>query len=154
MRGRKPKPAALKLIRGNPGRRRVNTREPSPPAEPPSCPKHLTAEGRREWQRITAHLRDMGLLAACDRAALASYCVLWARWVKAEQTIRSQGELLKARKTGTAYPNPWLSVAQRSMILMLKFSTEFGLTPSSRTRVRSAEVAGNRDEFTQFLEGS
>ncbi len=30
MRGRKPKPTALKLVSGNPGHRPLNTREPKP----------------------------------------------------------------------------------------------------------------------------
>jgi P27 family predicted phage terminase small subunit len=153
MRGRKPKPTALKILAGNPGRKRINDREPRPPAEAPSCPQHLSAEGRREWRRICAQLRHMGLLSACDRAALAAYCAAWARWSKAEAKIKSLGEILRTKKTGSEYLNPWLSVAQKSMILMLRFLTEFGLTPSSRTRLRTGEAtAGERDEFQQFLE--
>ena len=32
MRGRKPKPTALKLLEGNPGKRRINGTEPKPPS--------------------------------------------------------------------------------------------------------------------------
>ena len=47
-RGRKPKPTAVKIDEGNPGKRRINGREPKPPASLPDCPAHLSDEAKLE----------------------------------------------------------------------------------------------------------
>jgi hypothetical protein len=41
MRGRKPKPTALKRLDGNPGKRGYNHDEPVLPEGLPDCPGHL-----------------------------------------------------------------------------------------------------------------
>jgi phage terminase small subunit len=80
MRGRKPKPTALKMFEGNPGKRALNRNEPKPPAETPDCPVHLDDEAQAEWNRITPELSTLGLIARIGRAALAAYCQAWSRW--------------------------------------------------------------------------
>ena len=41
MAGRKPKPTALKKLEGNPGKRKLNMKEPMPEKGMPDCPKWL-----------------------------------------------------------------------------------------------------------------
>ena len=41
MAGRKPKPTAQKKLEGNPGKRKLNTKEPVPGKGMPDCPKWL-----------------------------------------------------------------------------------------------------------------
>ena len=48
MAGRKPKPTALKKLEGNPGKRKLNTKEPMPGKGMPDCPKWLLPEGSEE----------------------------------------------------------------------------------------------------------
>ena len=62
MRGRKPKPTALKLLEGNPGKRRINGSEPKPPASRPTCPAHLSPSAKAEWKRLAEALNRIGLL--------------------------------------------------------------------------------------------
>ena len=38
MAGRKPKPTAVKKLEGNPGKRKLNTKEPVPAKGMPACP--------------------------------------------------------------------------------------------------------------------
>ena len=76
MRGRRPKPTALKKLQGNPGRRPLNTAEPKPPrarAVPP-CPPYLEGEARREWHRMAPMLSASGMMSLADATALAAYC--------------------------------------------------------------------------------
>ena len=47
-RGRKPTPTAMKLLEGNPGKRKLNDKEPRPEKKAPSCPKWLEPEGKKE----------------------------------------------------------------------------------------------------------
>lgn len=62
MAGRKPKPAALKKLEGNPGKRKLNAKEPVPGKGMPDCPKWLLLEAKLEWNRLYMKLSEMGVL--------------------------------------------------------------------------------------------
>lgn len=141
MRGRKPKPVALRVIEGNRGKRRL-PRTPEPPAAAPDAPDHLDEAARAEWGRIVAELMAVGLVTRPDRAALAAYCVTYSRWVKAERRIQETAELVRT-PNGSLQQSPWVSIANRSLELMYKFLTEFGLTPVSRVRLSAKEAASS-----------
>ena len=49
MAGRKPKPTAVKKLEGNPGKRKLNTKEPNPGKGMPDCPAWLLPEAKTEW---------------------------------------------------------------------------------------------------------
>ena len=141
MQGRKPKPTALKLVQGNPGRRPLNLDEFRPDVAIPRCPSHLQGDARKEWRRISAELAKYGLMSEVDRAALAFYCVNWARHVEAEEMIeraaKASGGSGLFVKTPNGYPvqSPWLAVSNKAMELCRAFLAEFGMSPASRTRV-------------------
>lgn len=143
MKGRKPKPIALKRLAGNPGKRPLRE-EPQPPMpdSTPYVPRHLNDEAKREWRRIIKVLMDLGLYTEVDRAALAMYCQAWGRWVEAERELVKQGAVLTSDK-GNLYQNPWLHVANKAWEQMRKVLAEFGLSPSSRSRLML--TAGERD---------
>jgi P27 family predicted phage terminase small subunit len=132
----------LKLLNGNPGRRRLNAGEPKPPSAVPSPPAHLNAAARREWRRMAPLLASLGLLSRLDRAALAAYCATYARWAASEAAIAKSGTIVAAPKSGTPMVNPYLGVAERALDRMAKLLTEFGLTPSSRARIDAGAPAG------------
>lgn len=138
MAGRRPKPTALKRLAGNPGKRPLNEREPQPVVKIPACPRHLTGEARREWRRISAELVLLGVVTVIDRAALAAYCTAWARWVDAETQVAKLGTIVRT-SNGNLIQNPYLAVANRAMEQMTRLAAEFGMTPSSRSRVQVAE---------------
>lgn len=88
-------------------------------------------------------------MSEVDRAAIAFYCVTWARHVEAEDMIQkaaaaSGGSGLFV-KTPNGFPvqSPWLSVSNKAMELCTKFLTEFGMTPSARTRVTQSALQGD-----------
>lgn len=133
-RGPPPKPTVLKLIEGNPGKRKLNSREPRPrPARPP-CPKELDAGARKEWRRIVRELDEFGLLTNLDRAALAGYCQAWSDWLDAREKIAKYGKLTKGAK-GNLVKSPVVRLADDALTHLRALAAEFGFTPSSRTRV-------------------
>ena len=154
MRGRKPKPTALRSIEGNPGKRQLNDREPQPPEGVPDCPEELDDVARAEWFRTAAVLKEMGLLSPADRTALAVYCTAYSRWVQAEAQVRKYGAIVKSPNKGFPMKSPYLTVADQSAEMMRKFMVEFGLTPSSRSRIRVPEGGDAGDAFDQFVEAS
>lgn len=151
MRGRKPTPTVLKLREGNPGKRPLNDQEPQAPAEVPSCPEFLNDVAQEEWRRISIILDEMGLLSAADRAALAAYCTVYSRWVAAEKQVAKYGTIVKSPDKGFPMKSPYLTVADQAMESMRKFLVEFGLTPSSRSRIRVGGKTAAEDEFDVFV---
>lgn len=139
MKGRKPTPTAVKVLRGNPGRRPVDiTGEPRPDSSIPHCPAHLNDEAKREWRRMVKKLHEAGLFTYIDKAALAMYCQAWGRWVEAEEKLEKHGSIMKT-KNGNLIQNPYLAVANRAMKQLKEMAAEFGMTPSARTRVKAIE---------------
>ena len=143
MRGRKPKPTALKRADGNPGKRPLNLHEPQVPDGRPTCPSHLSQAAKTEWKRIAGTLHEMGLLTTVDRAVLATYCQSYGRWVEAEKKLAETPALIRT-PSGYVQQSPWLSVANRQMELMGRAMAELGLTPASRSRIALPEGAGGQ----------
>lgn len=96
MPGSPPKPTHLKLITGNPGKRKLNKNEPKPTVSIPPVPDHHSDEAKVEWARIAVELNAVSLLTQVDRAALAAYCQAWADWVEAEEQLRRYGKVVKS----------------------------------------------------------
>lgn len=137
MRGRPPKPTAVKIAEGNPGKRARNHAEPVLPDGMPDCPGHLEGEARTEWFRLVLPLHDCGVLTTVDRGALAAYCQAWSRWIEAEEKLKTTPILMKT-PSGYIQQNPWLGIANKQMELMGRYMAELGITPASRSRVVTA----------------
>jgi P27 family predicted phage terminase small subunit len=152
MKGRKPKPTSIRLLEGNPGKRAINHREPQPPDGVPECPEFLDDVAKAEWFRTVTVLKEMQLLSRADRSALAGYCTAYSRWVEAEAQVKKFGAIVKSPEKGFPMKSPYLTVADQALETMRKFMVEFGLTPSSRSRIHVPEGAGAVDEFEAFLD--
>lgn len=150
MRGRKPTPTTLKLLRGNPGKRALDlAREPKPETHDDGPPGWLEDDGLREWQRLAPTLQRLGLLSEIDGDALALYCQTYAQWKVATAKLKQFGPVIKG-KGGYPVMSPYVTVANRAMAQMKAFLIEFGMTPSSRARVRTPNDEGPQDAFSEF----
>jgi len=151
MQGRKPKPTALKLLAGNPGKRAINHAEPKPRVVMPKPPEHLSDAEKEKWKSVVRELHPLGLVTTIDKDALAMYCTIYVRWVKAERMVRDKGEIIKTA-AGNIIQNPYLSIANRALDQLNKLGAEFGMTPSSRSRVK-ADVIDPDHELEKMLFG-
>lgn len=145
--GPAPKPTALRKLAGNPSHRPLNKHEASVPSGMPTCPTHICPEGKREWNRVAGRLKKYGLLTTIDRAALAAYCQAYGRWVQAEHELeKTGGDMICYSPNGYPMQNPLISIANGAMKMMLDALAEFGMTPSSRSKVK-AEKPQEVDEL-------
>lgn len=135
MAGRRPKPTALKERTGNPGKRPLNRREPKPVSGLAPCPAWLTGEGRREYRRLGRVLVGMGVMTTVDRTSFVMRCEAWGRYVEARAQVAKLGTVVKTAN-GNLIQNPYLPVMNKALEQVAKFDSEFGLTPSSRSRVQ------------------
>ena len=153
MRGRKPKPAALRLAEGNVGHRRIPDEAPIRRGVP-VCPKHLWGPARAEWFRAIKLLDAAGVMTHGDRAILAAYCVMWGRWVEAEKQLKKPGDHVRVTEKGAEVQSPWIGIANRAAELMQRFAVELGLTPAARSRVGGGDSAGDAmADLNALLEG-
>lgn len=152
-RGPLPKPAVLKLLEGNPGKRALNLADGvNPRVEIPSPPAHLGKEAKKEWKRISPLLEELGLISGLDRAALALYCQAVGRLSELEMAF--QGKVAQYEREGMTYPDAVFAASrsitpsgyeQQSVIVNLiaghrlqvhRHLAHFGLSPSARARVQ------------------
>lgn len=138
--GRKPKPAELKLLTGNPGKRAVRRAAESVPQRKraPSPPVWLPEDGQEEWRRVAPLLLAMRVLRDTDLTALAVYCEAYARFREARKELDENGGLTTDTGTGSIKTHPSVTVLNQAVAQMRAFMVEFGMTPSSRGRVAPA----------------
>ncbi|MCF6304369.1 MAG: phage terminase small subunit P27 family [Rhodobacteraceae bacterium] len=142
-RGRKPKPTALKLLTGNPGKRTLPNDEPQIPPHLPPVPEHLNKVAREEWARVSESLYNCGILTSLDRAALGAYCTSYSRWSEAEIKLEADGFTIET-SLGTIIQSPLVGIANKAAADMVRYAAEFGMTPSARSRVKIAENAEDK----------
>ena len=150
VRGRKPKPTAIKELEGNPGKRPLNGHEPVPPKSAIRCPNWLEAEAKKEWKRMAKQLEHLGILTEIDMAAFAGYCQAYARWKEAEEFITQHGTIVKT-PSGYWQQVPQVSIAQTYLKIMNKFCEQFGLTPSARSRISTDNGEDKQNDEMELL---
>jgi P27 family predicted phage terminase small subunit len=156
-RGRKPKPTNLKVIQGNPGKRQLNKNEPRPDPALPDPPEHLNEDAHAEWERVARGLYNMGCLSVVDRGTLAAYCQAYGRWVQAERAIaemaekdpKTHGLMIKTAK-GNIVQNPLVGTANKAKADMMRYASEFGMTPSARSRLGAEGDRGDSNPFADI----
>jgi P27 family predicted phage terminase small subunit len=147
--GRKPVPTALKLVTGNPGKRPLNRNEPNVAASIPRAPAALSERARKEWYVIAHQLAAANLLTELDKMALAGLVSSYVRWMEAQEGIAKTGLLVQSR-TGIPALNPLLKVSRDAQAEYTRLLGEFGLTPSSRSRIH-VEPKEEDDEFEALM---
>lgn len=147
--GPRPQPVALKLLRGNPGKRRLpaQTAAPTPGAD---CPAGLGREAKREWDRVLPELQRLGLVTQLDRARLAVYCRHWQDYQRSLREIDRRGYVVSAGN-GTPIPNPWLAVKRAAEEGMRKSASEFGFSPADRARLEFGGAPSVEDDDDRFF---
>lgn len=162
MAGRRPKPTALKLVQGNPGKRAINKKEPNPRKEIPSCPAHLTDAGKVAWGRLCALLDRMGVLTEADAFALERLCDCYTEILECRELIASQGRTYTSIRGIGDEDSPIEQVLMKAnpAVAMLAdadrrfkgYLVEFGLTPAARSKVQvKTDDDNKKDPLQEFF---
>ncbi len=146
------------------------TDEPKPEVTVPECPRGMSGIAKREWLRITTHLYDLGLVSEIDLMALAVYCDAVQMYVAMRKYIKKQHKYLDANGKETALQQIDGTVLRGEVAYfygrnaqtqseynamkaaadtILAVSKQFGMTPSSRSRMTIEKPVKARaiDEF-------
>ena len=154
------KPTALKVLTGNPGKRKLNPEEPAAKRGQPAMPAFLIPVAQDEWKAIVPILLGLNVLTTADGSALAAYCMSFARWREAEAAVSQYGLLLEepvfnkeGDEVGTRYKkNPACTEAIAQKKEMRAALALFGLDPSSRSRIKGATQEKPKSPLAQLLE--
>lgn len=152
MAGRRPKPTALKIVSGNPGKRKLNAQEPEAAIGTPAMPNHLTKRAKEAWERIAPELEAMRVLTLPDGPALELLCDAYAEWRAARAVVTKRGATYRAfTKNGYMMRvRPEVAIASDAWRRIKAMLVEFGLTPAARSKV-NAQPEQAVDPFESFL---
>lgn len=155
-RGRKPTPTTLKILRGNPGheaRHQLGAGEPKPASGLPECPEWLRESARQAYEEFAPALASCKVGTQLDGAALAMLAESYANYREAAALVAKGGAVWieKADHPGGipkfAY-SPYWAVMNREWKKTLALLTEFGMTPSARSRVKTdTSTASKLDKY-------
>jgi P27 family predicted phage terminase small subunit len=155
-------PTEAKRLAGNPGKRPLNMEEPIPPTSDATFeePAELTGDpvAIAYWHELAPMLRRIRQITDADRGVLVALCVQWSRYVEATKMLavrdaEGRSRMLIRLENGTYMQNPYIAIANKSLILCTKLWVELGLTPSARSRVTS-QPDPHDDPFAEFDEPS
>lgn len=135
MRGRKPKPTAQKKLAGNPGKRRLNRREPQPRMSADSKPTLINAIGAAFRNCYWDTLHEMQILTDADIAAFEMMAVHYAFAFRAAQLVEREGLTIRDQ-FGQMHKHPAMQILRDNSALFKAYAAEFGMTPSARSRIQ------------------
>ncbi len=121
---RPPKPTALLRLQGTyrADRHGKRGREPRARKGTLDAPDWLVPEARAEWDRVVEAYAEAGIVTPFDRAMLATFCQLWARFVEAERS------------------EPYEPVPVSHIVSMANIANRLGLDPSGRVKLPVQET--------------
>jgi P27 family predicted phage terminase small subunit len=131
--GRKPLPARLHRLHGNPHGHRLPEEGDEPRAPSTICstpPPWFDRDQRAVWRHAVDHA-PFGILAEIDRSTLAVWCVASVEHRRAALQIRQAGQVVEARDK-RMIPNPHFRVLNACASLMIRAGSELGFSPASR----------------------
>lgn len=136
---------------------------PEPPAGKPKSPKKLAGDAKAEWKRMVLRLEQLGIVSMVDAGALYQYCRLFA---ETEALCNRQAELegsigiLEENLSGLKGVDLVACFQEITKMRQLQagldtkirqgrmgqrvYLVEFGLTPSSRSRVKTEKTTPPR----------
>lgn len=143
-----PKPTALKVVQGNPGKRPLPQNEPMPEVvsadlEPPA---DLDAAARQEWATLLPIVVNMRVMTVADVTALADLCKAIAEEKHCDRMLTEEGWLHVA-KSGYKQQSPWFSIRKDAYARKSNLMQRFGMTPADRTKVQTVAAPKKANKF-------
>jgi len=138
-RGFPPKPTKLKVLHGERHQDRLNNDEPEPMGTSLDVPEDASPAVAAVWVRVAAELAGMGLSYSADADSFRCYCEAVVNHRAASAELARSDVLVRGER-GNWVPNPAFRVQRDSAQLVRTFAHEFGLTPSARSTIRTAEA--------------
>ena len=160
-RGPPPQPSVIQMLKGNPSKKGVNRDEPTPEAVPDNYPAPPELEGRPAeiWRDFVRTASNMRVLTQADLFTIARYCIERDLYLTCYQLVKHGGEYITvhevdqdtgARRIKYSQVAPWATQMHRHHAACLRIEQEFGMTPSSRSQVKTHGSADPLSALAQW----
>ena len=152
--GRPKTPTALKILRGNPGKRPLNNCEPQPPSDGITMPPHLGEVAAARWGELLPMLQATRVMTRADVEALARYCDTWEWWLAVRAKLKKEGDTYPILNDGGEIKyiaqRPEVSIAHKLAGQLRQLESDFGLSPAARTSLKVEPDAKAESAIDKF----
>ena len=156
-RGPQPTPTSLKILRGNPGKRRLNKAEPQPPTDGIVMPPHLGPVAAERWRELLPMLEAVRVMTRADIEALARYCDTYEWWLATRAKLRADGDTYPILNDGGEVKyiaqRPEVAIAHKLAQQLRQLEQDFGLNPAARASLHVEKPAATADDKSAILFG-
>ena len=153
MQGRVPKPDAIGDPDSNQRKyKRKNNFVQNPPRPPEvssgdleAPPELLSPDAIQEWYNLAPILQKCRLLTRVDRNALVALCNAWSEFMMYSRAMNDHHQ--EMRNSDTYKKHPAATLREAAFNRWYRMSLEFGMTPSSRTKVSVPEGSQGEESW-------
>lgn len=153
MRGRKPAPPELKVLKGESRPSRLRPDHAPRVQGAPEPPDWLAAEEREEFEAYVEKLDKLGVLSATDDGVIAMAAMRRVEIKTLSADIAAQGHTFEGiDKNGNPIVRANPAVGQRNAAMkhLQSLEASMGLTPSDRGRVSSTKAQKEENPFADL----
>lgn len=137
------KPAAVRVLEGNPSNRPIPAGFPLP-AGAAMAPDWIGDYGRLVWNRVTEAMPP-GVYTSTDIETLAAYCKAANDLRTASNWIAVTGHVIYDARGPMV--NPWTRIAREASNAVGTLGSKLGLDPTSRERLKAPEPPAPVSKF-------
>ena len=140
-------PKALKLLHDTRASR-VSLHEPVPRAASPELPPDVSDQVRQVWDRLVGELTTMGVAHAADRDSLYALAEAIVAHRRTSRRLATESLIIDGQRG--LVRNPLVAQARDDAQLVRVLASEFGLSPSARSRIDLGGRPRAEGEFNPF----
>lgn len=152
--GRKSVPTNIHVLNGTDRPCRRNEDEPDPGLleSVPPVPEILESETAADvWNENAGKFYSSGVLTSSDIDAFTVLSQITAMWIDAVKEFNRKPVFTVEGGMGTEKQNPLINTINTLSAMSLKYFTEFGMTPSSRTKIKVSGLSKKKNKFSSNL---
>lgn len=150
----KPVPTALKILRGNPGKRKLNELEPQYEEGIPDKPAWFDTYASEEWDRLTSHLNGQRIFTKNDLGVLVSICLAYEQMRETHAILKQLGRSYPIEDMGGNKHYKTRPECMRFEKALTEYRTllsEIGFTPASRSKIKTLPETRKPKGTAQFF---
>lgn len=117
----------------------------------PKAPEHLDERAKRAWKTLAPKLAKVGLLTELDAIGMEVLCRAYADTVSTTEQLSQEDLVVMVGENSTPQANPLVGIISKNIATLKWALTQFGLTPASRTGIKSGAKSEETDRMDELL---
>jgi P27 family predicted phage terminase small subunit len=144
------KPAIVRRLEGNPGRRPIDLSGIEASGEP-FIPEHLPDDARGCIEVIKASMPS-GVYSRLDSFLLAAFAMAWVIHKRAAHEIGNRDFAFTVPgSTGAQVTSPWIKILNQQAQILASLGDRLGLDPKSRAALKLPNARQQRSKFEGLI---